>query len=85
MTMQIPCPHCNTPGKIRTSRRISESTKEAYLQCQNIDCCHCWKVIVSAVSTICPSLHPNPDVYIRHSQKARASPDGQGELSLNTS
>ena len=51
MTMQIPCPHCGTNGQIRTSRRISESSKEAYVQCPNIECCHTWKVIVSAVAS----------------------------------
>lgn len=85
MTMQIPCPHCDTNGHIRTSRRLTESTKEAYVQCPNIECCHTWKVIVSAVATICPSLNPNPKVYIRASSKSRDSPDSQGELGLNTS
>ena len=86
MSMQIPCPHCGTPGHIRTSRRISESSKEAYIQCPNIECCHVWKVILSAVATICPSLKPNPKVYIRPSDKARPPRDEkQGELVLNTS
>lgn len=75
MTMQIPCPHCGTHGQIRTSRRISEISKEAYIQCPNIECCHAWKAIVSAVATICPSLKPNPNVYIRPSAKTREPPD----------
>lgn len=83
--MRIPCPHCGTPGNIRTSRPISESSKEAYVQCPNIQCCHTWKVIVSAVATICPSLNPNPKVYLRPSSAKPRTDCTQGELGLNSS
>ena len=48
----ILCPHCGRPGRIRTSRTITPITREAYVQCENIECCHVWKVIISAVTTI---------------------------------
>ncbi|MDR1228648.1 MAG: ogr/Delta-like zinc finger family protein [Azoarcus sp.] len=68
--MRITCPHCGKPGKIRTSRMITSITREAYVQCENIDCCHVWKVIISAVSTIVPPLIPNSEVFIPE-QRAR--------------
>jgi hypothetical protein len=30
------CPFCRTAAHVRTSRYMSESVKESYLQCQNV-------------------------------------------------
>ncbi|MDR1853462.1 MAG: ogr/Delta-like zinc finger family protein [Azoarcus sp.] len=68
--MKINCPHCGQRAKIRTSRDITPLTREAYLQCENPECFHSWKVIVSATATIQPSLHPNPDVFVPNSTRA---------------
>jgi hypothetical protein len=62
--MRILCPHCNRPAKIRTSRAITPLTREAYVQCENVACCHVFRVIVSAVATIVPPLAPNPSVFL---------------------
>jgi ssDNA-binding Zn-finger/Zn-ribbon topoisomerase 1 len=62
--MRITCPHCGQPARIRTSREITPITREAYVQCENIECCCVFRVIVSAVATIVPSLSPNPLVYL---------------------
>jgi ssDNA-binding Zn-finger/Zn-ribbon topoisomerase 1 len=70
--MRIHCPHCGHPGRIRTSRTITQITREAYVQCENIRCCHVWKIIISAVTTIVPSIHPNPEVFIRPAKKTAA-------------
>jgi ssDNA-binding Zn-finger/Zn-ribbon topoisomerase 1 len=70
--MRIPCPHCGQPAKIRTSRTISPLTREAYVQCENVACCHVFRVIISAVATIVPSIAPNPAVFLPHKTK-----DGQ--------
>jgi len=78
--MRITCPHCGQPGKIRTSRAVTCLTREAYVQCQNIECCHVWKVVIGAVTTIVQSLIPNPAVYIRVSNKPQAANDRQLSL-----
>lgn len=41
------CPMCNHSSHTRTSRYVSEKTKEAYYQCQNIDCSCTFKTIES--------------------------------------
>jgi ssDNA-binding Zn-finger/Zn-ribbon topoisomerase 1 len=77
--MRIACPHCGQPGKIRTSRTVTPLTREAYVQCENIQCCHVWKIIISAVTTIAPSLSPNPEVFIRTAKKTAV---GGSQMSL---
>jgi ssDNA-binding Zn-finger/Zn-ribbon topoisomerase 1 len=71
MNMRETCPHCGGPARIRTSRRITALTREAYVQCENIECCHVWRILISSVSTVVPSLKPNPDVFLPASRKAR--------------
>ncbi len=78
--MRITCPHCEKPAKVRTSREITLTTREAYLQCENIDCCHVWKVIVGAVTTVVPSRNPNPKVYIHASKHQRKEDERQLQL-----
>jgi hypothetical protein len=73
--MRITCPHCGRPARVRTSRAISPLTREAYVQCENIDCCHVFRVLVSAVSTIVPSLHPNPAACLPPPRKHAQEPE----------
>jgi hypothetical protein len=73
--MRIVCPHCGCVAKIRTSRDISQMTREAYVQCENIECCHVWRVLISAVTTIVPSLNPKPEVFIRPTRKLDKDPN----------
>lgn len=41
------CPLCRSASHTRTSRYISEQTKEAYYQCQNIECSCSFKSVES--------------------------------------
>lgn len=68
--MRLTCPHCQGDAVIRTSRAISEITREASVQCENVECAHTWVAMISAVRTIAPSMRPNPRVYIPLSQRA---------------
>ncbi|MCL1861866.1 MAG: ogr/Delta-like zinc finger family protein [Proteobacteria bacterium] len=65
---------------MRTSREVTRITREAYVQCENMDCCHVWKVIIGAITTIVPSLNPNPNVYINVSQKPQKLDERQLSL-----
>lgn len=83
--MRLTCPHCGGVAVIRTSRAISEITREASLQCEDVECAHTWVAIVSAVRTIAPSMRPNPKVFIPLSPRSPAAnqPDGaQLELGM---
>ncbi|ATZ13191.1 ogr/Delta-like zinc finger family protein [Erwinia amylovora] len=46
------CPVCNNASHTRTSRYISEQTKEAYYQCQNIRCSCTFKTIESVAKIL---------------------------------
>ena len=41
------CPICRSASHTRTSRYISEQTKESYYQCQNIECSCSFKSVES--------------------------------------
>mgnify|MGYP001481516743 CR=1 FL=1 len=84
--MLITCPHCDSRATIRTSRSVSEITREVYLQCENIECAHTWKAYLSAAVTIAPSMTPKPGVFIPLSPRSPAAQtpqDAQGCLTLD--
>ncbi|WP_072055902.1 ogr/Delta-like zinc finger family protein [Tatumella morbirosei] len=47
------CPICNKPAHTRTSRYLTDTTKEAYYQCQDITCSCTFKTIESLERIIC--------------------------------
>lgn len=80
------CPHCGTGSTVRTSRQLTETVREAMVQCNNAECAHSWVAHLAAVRTIAPSMTPNPRVCIPlspHSPAARAANDGQLELAMD--
>ena len=83
---RITCPHCGSDSTIRTSRSMSETVREATIQCNNPLCAHTWVAHLAAVRTIAPSMTPNPKVYIPLSARSPAAnqPSGnQLELGMN--
>ena len=72
--MRFRCPHCGSLAKVRSSREITPLTREAYLQCRNLDCCHAWKVFFSAVETVHKSRRPRADVFIPLARKDKPPP-----------
>lgn len=62
------CPICNKSAHIRTSRYLSEQTKESYYQCQNITCSCTFKSIESISKIISSPLQ---------NQEANYTPTGQ--------
>ncbi len=71
--MRLTCPHCDSLAVIRTSKGMSEITREASAQCTNVECAHTWIAQISAVRTIAPSMMPNPKVYIPLSPRSPAA------------
>lgn len=69
--MRLKCPHCGCKALIRTSKDLSEITRELQIQCLNIECSHTWVAVIEAVRTIAPSMTPNPDIHIPLSQHAQ--------------
>ncbi|MZS59877.1 hypothetical protein GQA25_20905 [Escherichia coli] len=46
------CPFCRTAAHVRTSRYMSDSVKESYLQCQNLNCSATFKTHESIFEVI---------------------------------
>lgn len=83
---RITCPHCESDSTIRTSRPLSDTVREAKVQCNNPDCAHTWIAHLAAVRTIAPSMTPNPKVFIPLSPRspaANTSASAQMELGMN--
>lgn len=72
--MRFRCPHCNALATIRTSRPLSETSKELNLHCTNLDdCSFSWVVICSASHALSIPLNPNPRVHVPLSTKLVAA------------
>lgn len=78
--MQHLCPHCNTKSTCRTSRTVTNTMRELYMQCHNVECGHTWKSILAVSHTIVPSQQPNPKVFLPSRLKAPAADDRQLDL-----
>lgn len=56
--MSVPCPICGHTAYIRTSRPMSEVSREQYYHCQNERCSHVFVAMISIVRTVGDSLLP---------------------------
>ena len=81
--MSMPCPICGHTAHIRTSRPMSEVSREQYYHCQNTRCSHVFVAMISIVRTVGDSLLPKekqsgwPFNYaIQRSKKLQAAPPG---------
>lgn len=84
--MRLTCPHCGGEATIRTSKALSEITREASVQCEDVECAHTWVAMISAVRTIAPSMRPNPKVFIPLSPRspvANAAAGNQLEFDMS--
>ncbi|QII36617.1 transcriptional regulator [Rouxiella badensis] len=55
------CPLCRSASHTRTSRYISEQTKESYYQCQNIECSCSFKSVESVDKIISQPMPKEED------------------------
>lgn len=76
--MLIRCPHCAEEAMIRTSRDLSSTVRELYLQCKNLECAHTWRAFITAISTIAPSMTPDPTVCLPLSPRSPAAQPPEG-------
>ncbi len=60
--MLITCPHCHSRANIRTSRAVSDLSRDAYCQCTNLACGHTFRAVMEIVETISPSAVPDPEI-----------------------
>ncbi|EFE24501.1 phage transcriptional activator, Ogr/Delta [Edwardsiella tarda ATCC 23685] len=56
------CPICGYAAHARSSRYLSENTKERYHQCQNVNCSHTFKTMETFQASIVLPGKVNPAV-----------------------
>ena len=80
MMWRVRCPHCDNLAQTRSSRPLSEITREIYFQCTNPECGHTWVALLSAIRTLVTSRTPNSKVHIpvsdKHTDLATPQPSG---------
>lgn len=54
--MSLHCPTCGQPARVRTSRPLSETVRELYLECTNPRCRTIFQSMVEATKIIAESL-----------------------------
>lgn len=59
------CPHCDTPGAVRTSRQLTPTYKQFYFACRNESCGHSWLAELTVVHSITPSARPRAGLHLR--------------------
>lgn len=78
--MQHSCPHCESKATCRTSRHVTSTMRELYMQCHNVECGHTWKAVLAVSHTIVPSAQPNPKVFLP--SRLKTAPADDRQLSL---
>ena len=54
------CPHCRTPGDIRTSVEEAPTLRLVYFSCRNPSCGHTWRASLVYDFGLSPSAIPDP-------------------------
>ncbi|OSK12845.1 bacteriophage regulatory protein [Escherichia coli M056] len=83
MMATFPCPICGASSRTRTSYLVTESTRQAYFQCNNLLCGTTYAVTLSfshivSRGTLSPDIRNHPPVpmeNIRPAHKGRAQID----------
>lgn len=83
--MAMDCPHCGSLMTTRTSRPISELSRESYLECTNLHCGHKCVAISEIKHSIVQPNFPNPRIHLPFKKPddprdPLRKPDSQPEL-----
>lgn len=62
--MRQQCPNCGEAARIRHSVKITSTTAEYYMQCQNIACGMTWKSQMDVIHIISPSADQKSNLDI---------------------
>lgn len=66
------CPHCRTPGDIRTSTEMDRTLRFIYFGCRNPACGHTWRASVQYDFGLSPSAIPDPALNLPMRPVSRA-------------
>ena len=66
-----PCPHCKASSEIRTSYMVSDTMRESFYQCTNVECGATFVVTGEVTRQLNTGAVPNPKVNIPLSSHVR--------------
>ena len=72
------CPHCESPGTIRSSEEVTILHRDLWLICTNADCGHSWKAQLSFVHSISLPANPRPGLDLPVGQNKRRHDETPG-------
>ena len=82
----VDCPHCGSPTRSRSTRLVTSTLREIYLQCTNLHCGASFGAQFAITHQIAPSARPNPEVRLRKSplamRRRATAPPGGSEVPL---
>lgn len=58
------CPHCGAHASRRSSRKVTETFREIFFICSNVQCGHSFKATLSYDYGLSPSANPAPGVNL---------------------
>lgn len=67
------CPHCKTPGDIRTSAEEAPTLRILYFNCRNPACGHTWRASLVYDFGLSPSAIPDPALDLPLNPVGRAA------------
>ena len=59
-----PCPHCNSPFRIRSSEYENALLRRLWGQCTNVNCGFTAQGFLTWDAELSPSAIPNPDIHL---------------------
>lgn len=62
--VRIQCPHCGSTCKIRSSKRISATTRDLWLACEEPQCGATYKGQMALLHVLSPPAIANPRVHL---------------------
>lgn len=71
MSATTACPHCKNDARVRSSRALTPTYRQLYLQCGNVTCGHTFAAELTITHTISPSACPDPTIELRQAPPRR--------------
>ena len=68
------CPHCGRTARARTSRQLTDTTRETTYVCRNEYCGHVFVAVTEAVRTLSPPAIPNPAINLPFTPRKAPAP-----------
>lgn len=85
MSATTACPHCKNSAQVRSSRALTPTYRQLYLQCGNVECGHTFAAELTITHTISPSACPDPEVQLRMAPPRRRHANDNPDVAIAAS